>query len=134
VPARHEAKALSSKALLNCSAGKVLPTDTPELIRQTYTMVGHFFYSSEITERCVFVNMRWSGSKPEGVLHIPSSITEQVERTEYDQFATGDVFHLPIALGIAVTLSILTFTPMFLTGDRSVWTEEWGRLERRLVH
>ncbi|WP_157959927.1 hypothetical protein [Devosia submarina] len=73
--------------------------------------------------------MRWSDSRPEGVLHIPSALTGVLVAAGYDQFETGHTYHLPMAVGIAVTLSMLTYTPMYLTGDLSVWTEEWAELK-----
>ncbi len=72
--------------------------------------------------------MRWNGSKPEGVLHIPTAICGELRRAGYDQFETGHAYHLPMAVGIAVTLSMLTYTPWYLAGDQSVWTEEWGQM------
>jgi hypothetical protein len=92
-------------------------------------VIGHFFYASEIEETCVFVDMRWSNNKPEGVLHIPIEVTRQLQDAGYDQFDTGHAYHFPMAVCIAVSLSMLTFAPMYLTGDISVWSKNWGQLQ-----
>ncbi len=91
-------------------------------------MTGDFYYSASITGGRIFVDMRWNDAKPEGVLHIPPEITGELQLAGYQQFETGHAYHFPMALGIAVGLSMLTFTPLYLTGDLSVWTEEWGQL------
>ena len=94
-------------------------------------MTGQFPYSTSISGDCVFVETRWNGSKPEGVLHIPPAIGGELQTAGYDQFETGHAYHLPMAVGIAITLSMLTYTPWYLAGEQSVWTEEWGQLQPR---
>ena len=94
-------------------------------------MIGHFFFATEIVEGCICVEMRWNDGKREGVLHIPPLAADQLRLSGLQQFETGSAYRFTMALGIGVGLGILTSTPLYLTGDMSVWDNQWGRLEQR---
>ena len=91
-------------------------------------MLGHFYYSPQVLEGAVMVEMRSGYRGPMGVLHIPPAVSEVTAGTEYEGIKTGETASLIIALGLGLILAGLAGTYLAISGERSAWDESWGTL------
>lgn len=93
-------------------------------------MIGHFTYAETDPDWAVAVSMSWrDDGQPVGRLHIPDQVLALTQGTDYESIRSGEVFVLPIALGLGVMLAALTHSALCLSGDETVWPREWGRLQ-----
>ncbi len=92
-------------------------------------MLGHFVYSKDPVDDCMLIEMQWRNDDRIGVLHVPPSVTNLVEGSDYEHIQTGESLALPIALGLGVILAGLTDVDLVLTGDRTAWKSSWGSLK-----
>lgn len=91
-------------------------------------MLGHFLYSPVSVEGCINIVMEWTDRGAIGVLHFPSTVQEITAGTEFAEIRSGESLRLPIALGIGVIFGGLADIHLILSGERSAWKDNWGRL------
>jgi hypothetical protein len=73
--------------------------------------------------------MLWNNDTPQGMLHIPETVAFAVAGTDFEQIKNGEVLLFSLALGSAVAIATFSNCELCLCGDKSVWSEMWGRLQ-----
>lgn len=92
-------------------------------------MIANFCYTVCPDENCVAVAMTWgSDGSRQGTLVLPSFLRSQIEAEKMP--TTQDALSIDGALAYAVVLAVRSELALTLTGDISVWREQWGQLIR----
>ena len=93
-------------------------------------MIASFCYAVRPEENCVAVDMTWGrdGSR-QGTLVVPRFLLDQIESERMP--ATHQPLSIDGAIAYAVVLAVRADLSLTLTGDISVWREQWGRLVRQ---
>ena len=91
-------------------------------------VLGQFFYSRQIFDDCMQIEMQWADQGAIGVLHVPPAVTNLTRGTDYEFIRSGERLALPIALGLGLILAGLTDAHLILSGDKTAWKESWGAL------
>jgi hypothetical protein len=63
-----------------------------------------------------------------GVLVMPPVLRDATAAEGLPTLGEHEEIGLPMVLGFAVTLCMLSERTLYLSGDRSVWDVAWGRL------
>jgi hypothetical protein len=93
-------------------------------------MIASFCYTVRPKENCVAVDMTWGrdGSR-QGTSVVPRFFLDQIGRERMP--ATHQPLSIDGAIPYAVVLAVRADLPLTLTGDISVWREQWGGLIRQ---
>ena len=90
-------------------------------------MIGRFNYEVNPPEDCVAICMLWTqDGKRSALLNIPVYLQDEVEQQSLPD--PDETFSLDGALAYGVVLSIRSGLGLRLSGDLSVWREEWGQV------
>lgn len=92
-------------------------------------MIGNFCFTAHPPADCVAVRMEWDvyGAR-HGTLVISTSLRRAIEAEKLP--ATDEPLSIDGALAYGVVLAVRAQTTLTLTGDITVWPEEWGLLIR----
>lgn len=92
-------------------------------------MIGRFWYEDTPSVAHISLALTWQDGEPHGRLKAPAYLCEQLEETF--GYREDEAMRLPFALSYAVLLAAISGEKLTLTGDISVWPEEWGKLYHR---
>jgi hypothetical protein len=93
-------------------------------------MIGQFRFATPSPANAVTVRLVWLGSEPAATVHAPEAVLRMARKAQYLVLPSDETIILPLALGYGVSLALLTAHALCLSGDISVWREEWGTLNR----
>lgn len=91
-------------------------------------MLGQFWFRDEPPDEDVVLDLCWIAEEPRGRVVTPVWVSKSIEGSELKVAESDQYISLPLALsyGLLVASSVnLKFT---VSGDASVWPEEWGNL------
>lgn len=89
-------------------------------------MIADFRYESTPKPDCVQVKLFWDRGRRAGLVHIPRVICEEL--AENDWPAAIEPLSIDGALAYGLMLSMRAGISLRVSGDQSVWPEEWGLL------
>lgn len=88
-------------------------------------MIADFRYQSVPACDQVVVRLFWENDEPMGRVIVPRVIEQDMRAADMPKPEDFPVF---TAIGYGVLLAGKSQRPLCLTGDRSVWQPDWGRL------
>ncbi|KFL29511.1 hypothetical protein JP75_20805 [Devosia riboflavina] len=89
-------------------------------------MIADFRYQTVPGRDQVVIKLFWENNEPMGRVIVPSAIEQEMDEADMPKAETFPVF---TAIGYGVLLAGKSQRPLCLTGDRSVWDTNWGRLK-----
>lgn len=92
-------------------------------------MIGRFWYEDTPSVAHISLTLIWHDGEPHGRLKAPAYLCEQLGETF--GYREEEAMTLPFALSYAVLLAAISGAKLTLTGDVSVWPDEWGKLYHR---
>lgn len=88
-------------------------------------MIADFRYATSPRIDDIRLELFWERSERMGRLKVPDDVANAMTRDNLEAKEELPIFS---ALGFAVFIAGQSSRSLCLTGDRSVWQEEWGRL------
>lgn len=89
-------------------------------------MIAHFRYETAPTADCVHVELLWDRGRRAGQLHVPRAISDEL--FEHDWPTAAAPLSIDGALAYGLMVSIRAGISLRLSGDQTVWPDEWGNL------
>ncbi|MHA6299404.1 hypothetical protein [Devosia sp. CAU 1758] len=88
-------------------------------------MIADFHYDASPRDDAVRLELFWQGSERMGRLQVPDEVANAMVISDLEGKQELPIFS---ALGFAVFVAGQSGRRLCLTGDRSVWKAEWGRM------
>lgn len=95
-------------------------------------MIGQFSYASEWPQGHVVLELAWEGGLPRARVVAPVWVVAALTGTQIAPRRADEYLGLPIALSYGVLVASVTGALFTVSGDKSVWPQEWGPLVDRL--
>lgn len=92
-------------------------------------MIGDFRYETKPSHDCIAIRMLWDEGERYGVLEMPHEIQDGVRLEDWP--ASDGPMSINSALAYGLFLSLQSNRALRLTGDTTVWKEQWGQILRR---
>ncbi|NGP19403.1 hypothetical protein [Devosia aurantiaca] len=91
-------------------------------------MIGRFVYMAGAPAGYIVLQMVWRDNLPMARVRSPEIVVDRLRDDNMDVRREDEYMSLAVALGYGVLLAGLSGAGMVLSGDRSVWPDEWGEL------
>jgi hypothetical protein len=97
-------------------------------------MLGQFWFERSPCDDSVVVVMDWVDGERRGKVLTPCWISEHPLASELLLEPSDELIGLPMALSYGVLLASTAGADLTISGDYSVWPQEWGQLAEDQRH
>ncbi|PXA97533.1 hypothetical protein DMC47_13330 [Nostoc sp. 3335mG] len=97
----------------------------------TTEMIARFWYANAPCDRHIALRLAWREGEATARVEAPPELEmffAELRTRQNDEF-----MDLPIALSYAVLVAAKARRRLTITGDATVWPEEWGQLSERPI-
>lgn len=92
-------------------------------------MIAQFWYADIPCDKHVAVRMEWFEGEPSGSVEVPHHLAGRLDALSISP--TTGTMRLSFALGYGVLIAAATDAKLTITGDMTVWPDDWGELAPR---
>ncbi|MBJ3785307.1 hypothetical protein [Devosia sediminis] len=92
-------------------------------------MIGDFRYETRPSQDCIAIRMLWEEGERYGVLEMPHEIHDDMVADDWP--ASDGPMSINSALAYGLFLSLQSGRALRLTGDVTVWKDQWGHILKR---
>lgn len=91
-------------------------------------MIGQFTYADDAPGSHVVLDLAWRGVDAVGRVAAPRWVVDILTHTMINAREHDEYMGLSLALSYGILVAAAAGAPLTITGDRTVWPAEWGRL------